>query len=57
MKKYQSDWEYRLIDGNWTRQPVAYCKSKKGYLTEGLMKTHRCKKRKCMHLNEDDYEL
>lgn len=53
----EPEWEYRLIDNNWTKHPVAYCEYKEGYLTEGLIKTHRCRKRKCDRLNEDSYEL
>lgn len=44
-------WEYRLIDQNWTRHPTAYCKRKKGYLTNGLMRTHKCKQRQCPMLD------
>ena len=46
-------WEYRTIDGNWTKKPVAYCKSKKGALTFKQMKVHRCKQRECIHLVRD----
>lgn len=51
--KRQEVWEYRLIDNNWTRHPVAYCKRYHGYLTEGLMKTHKCRERNCRRLQED----
>lgn len=46
----QEDWEYRLIDNNWTRHPVAFCWYRKAYLTKKLMKTHRCEQRKCKRL-------
>lgn len=47
----------QLIDGNWTLYPVAYCKSHGGYLTQGLIETHRCVKRKCSGLGKViDYE-
>lgn len=49
----EPDWEYRLIDNNWTRYPTAYCRYRKSYLTEGLMKTHRCRERQCKRLQED----
>lgn len=52
-KKEPEYWEYRLIDNNWTRHPVAYCWRYKGFLTKGLMKTHKCKERKCRRLQED----
>ena len=54
MKKKCStvEYEYRCIDGNWTIKPVAWCRAKKGYLTRRIMKTHRCKERECMHLDE-----
>ena len=41
------DYEYRLIDGNWTYHPTAYCTYYKGFLTQKLSKTHRCKERMC----------
>ena len=39
--------EFLLIDGNWSHYPVGYCCRKQGYLTAGLINTHRCNKRKC----------
>ena len=36
-----------LIDGNFSYYPVAYCTSKKAFLTVGLADTHRCKIRQC----------
>lgn len=38
---------YRLIDKNLALNPVAYCRVHHGYLTKGLMKTHRCMQRQC----------
>lgn len=38
---------YELIDGNFSYYPVAYCKCHDGYLTQGLIDTHRCEKRQC----------
>lgn len=52
-KNKEPDWEYRLIDNNWTRRPKAYCKRYHGYLTDGLMKTHKCRERNCRRLQED----
>ncbi|MBR5583914.1 MAG: hypothetical protein IKW21_05245 [Lachnospiraceae bacterium] len=46
-KKYQ----YRLIDNNWSWYPVAWCKAKRGCLTEKLMKTHQCKEKNCPGLD------
>lgn len=46
---YQKE-KYQLIDNNWTHRPRAYCQSHTGYLTDGLMNTHRCIKRGCMWL-------
>ena len=43
-------WEYRLIDSNWSAKAVAYCTYKHGYLTEPLMKVHKCRKRQCQRL-------
>jgi len=45
-------FEYECIDGNFTFYPVAVCHWHKGVLTRGLMKTHRCKERKCPRLQE-----
>jgi len=36
-----------LIDGNFSYYPVGYCWSHGAYLTQGLVNTHRCDKRKC----------
>ena len=36
-----------LIDGNYSYYPIAYCRSKHAFLTEGLANTHSCEKRKC----------
>ena len=46
----EEHWEYRLIDGNWSAKAVAYCTYHHGYLTEALMKVHKCKKRECHRL-------
>ena len=37
----------QLIDGNWSFYAVAFCACHGGYLTQGLIDTHRCKKRHC----------
>lgn len=42
--------EWKLINGDWSPRPVAYCMAHKGYLTKNLRKLHRCKQRQCMHL-------
>lgn len=39
---------YKTIDKNFTNKPYAYCKSKQGYLTEKLIKVHKCESIKCM---------
>lgn len=43
----------RLIDGNYTHYPVAYCKIHGAYLTHGLLNIHRCEKRKCKGLRKE----
>ena len=53
MDRKDDRWEYRLIDGNWSSRAVAYCTYHHGYLTEALMKVHKCKKRKCQRLKEN----
>jgi hypothetical protein len=48
---------YELIDGNKSHYPVAYCASHSGYLTQGLVDTHRCDKRQCQGFKQViDYE-
>lgn len=44
-----------LIDGNYSFYYVAYCKRKNGYLTKGLINTHKCDVRKCEQLER--YEV
>lgn len=36
---------YRAIDGNWLKKPVGYCVYHHGYLTEKLVRIHRCHKK------------
>ena len=48
--KNQKMYEYKCIDGNWTKHPVAFCTRYSGVLTKGLMKTHRCEERNCPRL-------
>lgn len=43
----EEKWEYKTIDGNWTKNPTAYCNYYKGCLTRKLVKVHRCAKRGC----------
>jgi hypothetical protein len=52
MGTYISDTEaergsegYRAIDGNWLKKPVGYCAYHHGYLTEKLVRIHRCHKK------------
>ena len=42
--------QYQLIDGNMTYYPTAFCSAHTGYLTAGLINTHRCRKRHCKAL-------
>lgn len=46
----KQDVKFQLIDGNWSYYPVAECKCHSGFLTQGLMDTHRCMERKCSGL-------
>ena len=39
--------KHELIDGNYSFYPVAYCKCHSAFLTQGLIDTHRCEKRRC----------
>ena len=36
---------YRAIDGNLLKHPIGYCSYHHGYLTERLIKTHKCHKK------------
>lgn len=57
-KKSLSDKSFRLIDGNETKDPVAYCHYRRhpGYMTAGLIKTHGCLRRKCPKLQKLECE-
>ena len=44
------EWEYRLIDGNWTYKASGYCTYYRAYLTDALMRTHGCLKKNCYRL-------
>lgn len=41
------EYEYEMIDGNWTSKPIGYCLNHKGYLTKNMIRTHKCKKKQC----------
>ncbi len=43
----KQDREFCLVDGNYSYYAVAYCYRMRGFLTQGLVDTHRCKERKC----------
>lgn len=45
---------FRSIDGNYIKEPVAYCKFHKGHLTLKQMKLHRCMSRGCTRLKKID---
>lgn len=34
--------KYVMIDGNYTHYPVAYCRYRRGYVTEALKQVHNC---------------
>ena len=46
----------QLLDGNWSFYPVAYCTHHGGYLTQGLVDTHRCDKRQCSRYKVIEHE-
>lgn len=48
--------KYQLIDGNFTYYPAAYCKYHKGWLSVGLIQTHKCQKKGCPMMSEQ-FEL
>lgn len=45
----KQDFEYELVDGNWSDRPVAYCTYYKGYLTKNQAMRHNCIDKKCPH--------
>lgn len=44
----------RSIDKNMIKNPVAYCKCHKGYLSLKQMKVHRCVQRGCTSIEKID---
>lgn len=47
---------YELIDGNLTHYPRAFCEWHGGWLSDGLIDTHRCEQRQCNRLRKDVLE-
>lgn len=33
---------FQLIDGNFSKYPIGYCKFRKSWLTVGLVEVHKC---------------
>lgn len=53
----EPEYEYEMIDGNWTTKPIGYCLNHKGYLTENMARIHRCKKKQCASFRSmQDYD-
>ena len=52
---YQPDL-FELIDGNKTHYPKGYCRRYGGYLSSGLMETHRCLERNCVRYEAEIYK-
>lgn len=46
---------YQLIDGNMSYYPIAFCSVHTGYLTAGLINTHKCNRRRCRQLKPLQY--
>ena len=42
-----------MIDGNWTKHPVAFCWYHQGALTKNMMHTHKCCERQCKRLDKN----
>lgn len=49
----KTKYEYEMIDGNWTKHPVAYCTFYRAALTRNMMHTHRCSERHCNKLDKN----
>lgn len=41
------DYEYEMIDGNWTARPYGYCHKYHGFLTKNMSIIHKCEKKNC----------
>lgn len=48
------DEPHEMIDGNFTRRPVAYCTFYKGYLTKNMSDRHKCECRNCPRYKKMD---
>ena len=46
----KQEYEYQLIDGNFSSLVCAYCVYYKGYLTNNQLIRHTCKQRECVQL-------
>lgn len=53
----KQEFEYLLIDGNYSYQPYKYCKYYRAYLTKNLYLRHDCKNRHCHCLRELELEV
>ena len=53
MKSYMDEL-VRSIDKNMIKNPVAYCKTHKGYLSRKQMKIHQCVPKNCTGLKKID---
>jgi hypothetical protein len=52
-----NDVLYKSIDKNMIKEPVAYCRCHKAYLSKKQMKIHRCISRGCTGLQETNDEF
>lgn len=52
----KQDKQYQLIDNNLSYYPIAYCKAHEAWLSLGLMDTHKCIEKGCIHLEERQVE-
>lgn len=43
----EPEYEYEMIDKNWTIKPIGYCHRYRGYLTSKLAQVHHCIERNC----------
>jgi len=55
-KAKRTKMEYRCIDGNWTYHPSGICTFYQGVLTNGLERTHQCRKKHCKRFREGYFE-
>lgn len=53
----KQQYEYKLIDNNYSCQPYGYCNYHKGYLTKNQCLLHNCENKKCNNFEKFKLKL